>query len=312
MRQNRAPGYVSVQKGQNTVPLESGTSASTCTGIAKSSGNAHTFNRDQHEELAMTNIRTSRFGAPLVATIATALAALLAVPLAHAADGPHPAEKRAFSLPPSAELTYSIQAKQSGLDIKGQGLVKWTNRKTSYSVTTETRAMLLGKILETSSEGAVDAYGLAPDRFVEKRLRRDPSTTTFNREQNKITFTQSADTFPLQGGEQDRTGITWQLVSVARANPAKMTPNSEWKFFVAGPRDAEQWTFTVVGREKIKTAQGETTAVHILRAPPPDDQGQKLDIWLAPSMEWYPVRLKFTDPDGDYIEQVLDSVKKTN
>jgi hypothetical protein len=29
-------------------------------------------------------------------------------------------------------------------------------------------------------------------------------------------------------------------------------------------------------------------------------------------MEWYPVRLKFTDPNGDYIEQVLDSVKKTN
>jgi hypothetical protein len=246
--------------------------------------------------------------------IAAALSGALAASAALAADAnaPHPVEKRAFNLPPSAELNYSIDAKQSGLDVKGQGLVKWTNGKTSYAVSTETRAMLLGKILETSSEGAVDAYGMAPDRFVEKRLRRDPSTTTFNREQNKITFTQSAESFPLQGGEQDRTGITWQLVAVARANAAKMTPGSEWKFFVAGPRDAEQWSFKVVGREKIRTPQGEIDAVHVFRAPPPDAQGQKLDIWLAPKQEWYPVRLKFTDPDGDYIEQTLDSVKKTN
>lgn len=257
----------------------------------------------------MTTFSPARLRASL---IAAALSGALAASAATAADAPHPVEKRAFNLAPSAELSYAIEAKQSGLDIKGQGLVKWTNGKTSYAVSTETRAMLLGKILETSSEGTIDAYGMAPERFVEKRLRRDPSTTTFNREQNKITFTQSAESFPLQGGEQDRTGITWQLVAVARANAAKMTPGSEWTFFVAGPRDAEQWSFKVVGREKIKTARGETDAVHIFRAPPPDAQGQKLDIWLAPKMEWYPVRLKFTDPDGDYIEQTLDSIKKTN
>nr|WP_198983182.1 DUF3108 domain-containing protein [Herbaspirillum sp. ASV7] len=259
---------------------------------------------------------TRTFHAPLISIptrlAALGLAGLLASAPLLAADGPHPVDKRPFNLPPSAELTYSIQAKQSGLDVQGQGIVKWTQSKTAYSVSTETRAMLLGKILETSSEGDIDAYGLAPQRFVEKRLRRDPSTTTFNREQNKITFTQSSDSYPLQGGEQDRTGITWQFVAIARANAAKMKPGSEWKFFVAGPRDAEQWTFKVVGREKIRTPQGETEALHIFRAPPPDDQGQKLDIWLSPKQEWYPVRLKFTDPDGDYIEQVLDSVRKTN
>lgn len=257
----------------------------------------------------MNNIYLSRRVFSLLGV--AALSSMMGLSAAQAADGPHPVEKRAFNLPPSADLHYSIEAKQSGLDVKGEGLVSWKATKTNYSVTTETRAMLLGKILETSSEGTIDAYGMAPDRFVEKRLRRDPSTTTFNREQKKITFTQSADSFPLQGGEQDRTGITWQLIAIARANAAKMTANSEWKFFVAGPRDAEQWSFKVVGKEKIKTAQGELDTVHIFRAPPPDDKGQKLDIWLAPKQEWYPVRLRFTDPDGDYIEQTLDSVKKT-
>lgn len=228
---------------------------------------------------------------------------------AFAADD-HPAVKRKTSLPPSAELNYSIQAKQSGLSLNGEALVKWNNNGNSYSVVAETRAMLVGKILDATSEGGIDSFGLAPNRFVEKRFRREASTTTFNRESKTIGFSQSEQNYPLLGGEQDRTSIIWQLISVARANAAQFKNGSEWQFFVAGPRDAEQWTFKVVNREKISTKLGELNTVHIFRAPPPDDQGQKLDIWLAPAQDWYPVRLRFTDPDGDFIEQTLDAITK--
>ncbi|WP_034297972.1 DUF3108 domain-containing protein [Herbaspirillum sp. RV1423] len=227
-----------------------------------------------------------------------------------ASPAEHPVVKRKVSLPPSAELHYNIEAKQRGLEVTGEALVKWNNANNKYSVNAETRAMLIGKILEASSEGDIDSYGLAPGRFVDKRFRREPSTTTFNRELNTINFTQSAENYPLKGGEQDRTSIIWQLIAVARGNADKFTSGSEWLFFVAGPRDAEQWSFKVIGREKIRTGQGDVNAVHVFRAPPPGDQGQKLDIWLAPSSDWYPVRLRFTDPDGDFIEQTLDSVNK--
>jgi hypothetical protein len=239
------------------------------------------------------------------------LSATAISPLALAADpAQHPVFKRKVSLPPSADLHYNIEAKQSGLQVTGESTVKWSNANGKYSVNAETRAMLVGKILEATSEGDIDEYGLAPARFVEKRFRREASTTTFNRETHAINFTQSTETYPLKGGEQDRTSIIWQLISVARGAPDKFTNGSEWLFFVAGPRDAEQWSFKVVGREKIKTKQGEVNAVHIFRAPPPDDKSQKLDIWLAPSSDWYPVRLRFTDPDGDFIEQTLDNVSK--
>ena len=230
---------------------------------------------------------------------------------AMAADSdPHPVIKRKLNLPPSAELHYNIEAQQSGLQVTGEALVKWNNADNKYSVTAETRAMLLGKILEASSEGDIDSYGLAPLHFVDKRFRKEPTTTSFNRELKTIEFTQSSQSYPLLGGEQDRTSIIWQLIAVARGNSDKFTPNSEWLFFVAGPRDAEQWRFKVVGRENIKTAHGEINAVHVLRAPPAQDQGQKLDIWLAPASEWYPVRLRFTDPNGDFIEQNLDKLSK--
>jgi hypothetical protein len=213
--------------------------------------------------------------------------------------------------PPSVDLAYAIDAKQSGISLQGSGLVEWKAERQQYSVHNETRAQLFGKILDARSEGRIDGYGLAPAQFVQKRLRKDATTTSFNADSKTITFSASQQTYPLVGGEQDRTSIVWQLLSVARAAPQKFTPGSEWTFFVAGERDAEPWIFKVVKREKIVTPKGEFNAIHVFRAPPQDSQGQKLDIWLAPTLEWYPVRLRFTDADGEYIEQSLESLKKS-
>lgn len=236
--------------------------------------------------------------------------AIAALPAAAADPAAHPVIKREVDLPPSAELHYRIEARQSGLQVNGEALVSWNSTGKKYVTVTETRAMLLGKILETSSEGDIDDYGLAPARFMDKRLRRKALITTFDRKLHTINFTQSTEHYPLKGGEQDRASIIWQLIAIARGSNGKFTPGSEWLFFVAGPHDAEQWRFQVAGHEKIKIRQGEIDTVHVLRARPPDDQGQKLDIWLAPSLEWYPARLRFTDPDGDFIEQTLDDINK--
>jgi hypothetical protein len=222
----------------------------------------------------------------------------------------HPAAPYKINPPPSADLRYAINAEQSGLKLQGSGLVQWRVQPHQYSVHNETRAQLFGKILDTRSEGKIDNFGLAPAQLVEKRLRKDTTTTTFNADSKTITFSQSAQTYPLTGGEQDRTSIVWQLLSIARAVPKKFVPGTEWKFFVAGEKDAEPWTFKVIKREKIVTPKGEFNAIHVFRAPPPDSREQKLDIWLAPTLEWYPVRLRFTDADGEYIEQSLEGVDK--
>lgn len=227
------------------------------------------------------------------------------------AQADHAAGTYKISPPPSAELNYAIDASQSGITLKGSGLVTWKAGPQQYSVHNETRAQLFGKILETGSEGKIDRYGLAPAVFTEKRLRKDASTATFNADSKTISFSQSGQTYAIVGGEQDRVSVVWQLLSVARAAPKKFVPGTEWKFFVAGQRDAENWIFKVVKREKIVTPKGTFNAIHVLRAPPPDSQGQKLDIWLAPTLEWYPVKLRFSDTgDGDYIEQTLESTAR--
>jgi hypothetical protein len=39
-------------------------------------------------------------------------------------------------------------------------------------------------------------------------------------------------------------------------------------------------------------------------------KGQQVDLWLAPSLDWYPVRVRFNDNDGDFVDQTLEKVVK--
>ena len=240
------------------------------------------------------------------------IASLLAATLspAMAADEPvdHPVIKRPYKLAPSADLVYSIKARQRGIALSGESVSNWRAGDGKYSLLAETKAALFGKILEQRSEGAIDDFGLAPAQFVEKRFRKEAATTTFKRDSKTIVFSEGDDSYPLKGGEQDRNSTVWQLVSIARATPEKFTPGSEWSFFVAGRRDAEPWTFKVVKQETVATGQGLLEAVHLTKAPPPDKKGQQVDLWLAPSLEWYPVKVTFADEDGDYVEQTLQKV----
>ena len=238
-------------------------------------------------------------------------AAMLCVSLnAVAIEASHSAPYRKTNPAPSADLHYAINAQQSGLSLKGEALLTWRSSSTTYSIDTETRASLVGKIIESKSEGAIDHFGLAPTTFTEKRWRKPPTTTSFNRSDKAIHFGAATETYPLLGGEQDRNSAIWQLIAIARANAAAFKPNSSWDFFVAGPRDAEPWIFKVIKEERLSTALGAQRTVHINRAPPPDAKGQQLDIWLAPAREWYPVKVRFTDGDGDFIEQTLESIGK--
>ncbi len=222
----------------------------------------------------------------------------------------HVSVRRPVDVPPSADLSYSIKARQKGFSLSGDASIAWRVTGAKYTLRADTRAALFGSILENRSEGAIDGYGIAPAQFYEKRIRREPSTTTFDRGGKTIKFTEGKETYPLIGGEQDRSSITWQLAATARAAPEKFTPGSQWVFFVAGRRDAEPWTFKVVGKERIRTGLGPVDTLHLVKLPPPDSKEQTLDIWLAPSHEWYPARLRFTDHDDEFVDQTLEKITR--
>lgn len=237
--------------------------------------------------------------------------ALLALALGSAwAQDEHPAAKRPFDLPPPADLTYALTARQSGFSLSGKAAITWRWNDSKYAITAESRVSVLGKITENRSTGVIDSFGVAPVEFYEKRFRKDPTTANFDRAGKTLSFTDGKQTYPLKGGEQDRASVTWQLVAQARAAGDHLKPGTRWSYFVAGRHDADPWIFRVGKREKVSTPAGDFDAVHIVREETDAVKGQNLDIWLAPAREWYPIKLRFSDDGKDFVEQTLESLVK--
>lgn len=237
--------------------------------------------------------------APLALTIL-----LLGFPLTATTAAP----RYKTNLPPSAELSYAIKAKQKGIAVDGDAVMRWNTASGKFTASNEARAMLVGKILDAKTEGDIGPFGLAPLNFTEKRFRKEATTTSFDRSAGIIRFTASEQTYPIKGGEQDRNSVVWQLATIARSTPNKFKAGASIPLTVVGQKDADAWTFKVGKAEKIKTSTGDLNTVKVSRVIKDGGKDQKLDIWFAPSMEWYPARVRITEPEGDFIEQTLTKV----
>lgn len=237
--------------------------------------------------------------------------ALAGSALALMAAASQAAAARTFEPPPSADLKYAIKAEQKGLSLDGEARVKWRAGDGKYTLSSESRASILGKINENRSEGRLGEQGLAPEKFTEKRFRKDPYSVTFDRDARAIRFSEGKQSYPINGGEQDRASIPWQLSAMARGMPGKFVPGSEWRIVVAGRREPEAWLFKVAKNDKLRTPMGQVDAIHLVKAPSGAAKEQQIDIWLAPAHEWYPVKVRFSDNGGDdVVEQTVSKITK--
>ena len=122
-----------------------------------------------------------------------------------------------------------------------------------------------GQARVQTSRGELTPQGLAPMRFSDKF--RSELAAHFNRAQGKVTF--SANTPDIQ---------------------------------TIGPRDADTWLFTVVGEETLTLPGGKQAALKLVRNPR-QAFDQRVELWLAPALDYLPARIRITEANGDYVDQ---------
>jgi hypothetical protein len=236
--------------------------------------------------------------APEAATAATEASAAPAAP-----ETP----RYTFRMPPSVELKYDVEALREGKTVYGKGKIAWRSGIGNYEVRGEA-GVLFFTLLEFGSRGLVDENGVSPVLYSEKRFRKSETHTHFRREDGLISFSASTISYPRHGGEQDRASIVWQLAAIGLGDPGRYQSGAQLEFFVAGVRDGETWTMQVLGLEDIDTASGHVKAWHVVRVPRPGSYEQKLDIWLAPERNWYPLRLRWTETSGEFLDMSASAV----
>ncbi|MBX9798265.1 MAG: DUF3108 domain-containing protein [Burkholderiaceae bacterium] len=213
-----------------------------------------------------------------------------------------------IDLPPSASLKYDIQKiPKEGAPTYGSGTISWRTDGQLYTVDGEFGVLFI-TALRFRSSGSITDIGIVPELYSEKRFRRSETNTHFQRDPELISFSASTKFYPRTGGEQDRASIIWQLAGIGRGDSEKFVAGASIDLFVAGTRDAETWHILVIGQEDIVVDGTTISAWHVARAPRRGSYDQKLDIWLAPQLNWYPVRLRYTEANGDYLDMSLSNL----
>jgi len=213
------------------------------------------------------------------------------------------------SLPPPAQLNYTVLAARDGRKVEGRGTINWQPSGGQYSISGDTGIIFL-TVLNYKSTGSVDLSGITPELYVEKRFGKSETNTHFHRERKTISFSASTNSYPTSGGEQDRASVIWQIAAMGRGDSDKFTPGLNFGMLIAGTRSAAVWRVVINGKQSVRLTNETVEAWHLTILPVEQSQELQFELWLAPEKEWYPVKLVYSDKKSGFLELVLNKLEQ--
>ena len=242
------------------------------------------------------------------APLAAAPAAAIAQPIAAALPAAPAREAGALNVavPASVRLHYLVTARRQQLLWHGQGELDWRHDGERYEAKLELSAPLLPKRTQRSS-GNVTPQGLEPVRFSDKA--RSEQAAHFERDKGRVTFSSNRPDAALMAGAQDRLSVMLQLGAIIAGDPQKYRQSATIELQTAGTHEAEPWQFTIEGEELLELPGGAINAIKLIRHPR-KEYDQRVELWLSPGMDYVPVRLRLTQPNGDWVDQQWSSTDK--
>ena len=227
------------------------------------------------------------------------------VPAAAPAAPPWLAQAR-FVWPAPVLLNYELSGTSKGVKYTASASISWKYQDSSYQVRHEIKAFLFGNRSQTSA-GQMGATGLLPTRFGDQF--RQEQAAHFDRAKGILIYSANTPSQAIEEGAQDRVSLFVQLAGAMAGTPSLRAEGQQFGFQVVSAKQAEVWSFAVLGPEKIKLPLGEIDSLKIHRIPR-NEYDQKLELWLSPAYGYVPARLRITQANGDVIEETLKSLGK--
>jgi hypothetical protein len=203
-------------------------------------------------------------------------------------------------------LQYELSGTSKGVRYTASANISWKHQDNSYQLRHEIQAFVFGKRSQTSV-GQMGASGLLPTRFGDQ-FRQDQAAH-FDRAKGLLIYSANTPSQAIEAGAQDRVSLFVQLAAAMAGTPALRTEGQQLSFQVVSAKQAEVWTFAVLGTETIKLPLGEIDSLRLQRLPR-KEYDQKIDIWLSPVHGFLPARIRVILANGDVIEETLQSVGK--
>lgn len=201
--------------------------------------------------------------------------------------------------PPNALLEFEALNVRRGQSTSGNGQLSWKSNGGEYALQIESTVLGLA-VLTQKSGGSLDAMGLAPERYSDKRFNRSEQAAHFERSQGLVKFSNNKPDAPLLPGMQDRLSVLLQLAGIIGGDPRRYAIVNRIVLPVAGVDSAEIWEFSLDAAADITVPAANMRAIKLTRKPR-NEFDQKLEAWLAPQLGYLPIRIRQSD------EQVTDA-----
>ncbi len=216
------------------------------------------------------------------------------------------ARATAFSIPGSVRLHYNVMGEAKKHSYSARAELLWLHDGSSYSAKLGISAFLIGSRNQTSV-GRITALGLEPTRFADKS--RSELAAHFDYENGKVSFSANTPDAALLTGAQDRLSLFMQLAAMFAGEPARYPAATTITVQAIGPREADTWLFTVEGEETLSLPSGTLGAWKLIRNPR-REHDLKVELWLAPALDYLPARIRLTQQNGDFVDQQLRAAEK--
>ena len=205
------------------------------------------------------------------------------------------------ALPASTLLNYRLTGQSKGLIYQASGDLRWQHNEAAYAMSLSVRAFLLGS-RQWRSVGAVTAAGLAPTRFSD--TARSERAAHFDRDNQKVVFSNNAPVAALSPGAQDQISLHVQLAAAMAGDPSRYQPGTRLEIQTATTRDAVPWLLGVEAFETLPL-MGQALPTVKWVCQPRSRFDAKIEFWVAEKYAWMPVRIRISQTTGDFIDLLL-------
>lgn len=212
----------------------------------------------------------------------------------------------AFAWPPSTRMRYKLLGHYRG-PVEGAAQVDWLRQGSRYQVHLSTA---IGPVLSRriSSEGELTPQGLAPRRFdgEQQVLFRAARRWQLRFGPDQVVLSDGRQV-PAQPGAQDEASQFVQLTWLFTTQPDRLRVGGAVEMPLAISRKLERWIYDVRGEELLRFPFGDVPTFHLKPRRAATGGDLSAEVWIAPTLQYLPVRIRITDGKDAWIDLTLEA-----
>lgn len=216
----------------------------------------------------------------------------------------------AFAWPKATRVTYKVHGHLRG-EIFGSAKVEWIRQDMRYQVHVDA---LVGPSFAPlgsqrwTSEGVITAEGLSPERFesINKLLIKTSPAKIVTFDDAYVSLP-NGDRIPKLPGVQDPASHYIQLAYQFILRPEQLRVGAAIEMPMAWTKRQEMVIYDVLSEEAIDTPLGKIDTFKLKPRKMTEQKGDVLaEIWLAPGLQYLPIRMLFRQGPETYLEMQMD------